>query len=353
MKAPGALQESYDNSGLLVGNPEDEITGVIISLDCIEAVLDEAIEKKCNVIVSHHPIVFSGLKRLTGKNYIERVVMKAIKNGLNLISYHTNLDNVIHGVNARFAEKLGLINTQILDPKKEQLLKLIYFVPEAQAIEVREALWSVGCGKIGNYDRCSFNSEGMGTYRGDTNTQPFAGEPGVDHSEKEVKTEVILPKWKLGEALRTLKKAHPYEEVAYDVIPLLNDWTEVGSGMIGELSTEMALDAFLQNVKKVMNAGVIRYTQPLGKPIRKVAICGGSGSFLLEKAVASGADIFITSDYKYHQFFDADHRIVIADIGHYETEQYTIDLLSDWFAEKFRTFAVHKTGVVTNPINYL
>jgi dinuclear metal center YbgI/SA1388 family protein len=353
MKAPGALQESYDNSGLLVGNPDTEATSMLISLDCTEAVIEEAIAKGCNVILSHHPIVFSGLKRFTGKNYVERVVMKAIKHDIQLISYHTNLDNVKHGVNARLASHLGLSNLSILDPKKDILKKIVVYVPQEQADQVRKALWDNGAGNIGNYDQCSFNTGGLGTFRGNDQTNPFVGKPGELHAESEVKIEVVCPQWSVNRAVQAAKQVHPYEEMAYDIYPLNNTWMEVGSGMIGELDAPMPVLEYLHKVKKEMKAGSIRYTQPHVDVIRKVAICGGSGSFLLDKAMAAGADLFITSDYKYHQFFDADQRIIIADIGHFETEQYTIDLLSDWFAEKFPTFATHKTGVVTNPINYL
>lgn len=353
MKAPGALQESYDNSGLLVGNPDAEIQGLLVSLDCTEEVIADAISKNCNVIVSHHPIIFGGIKRFTGKNYIERTVMKAIKHDIHLISYHTNLDNVAHGVNAKFAEKLGLERLKILSPKRDQLVKLQYYVPSSHAESVRQSLWDIGCGHIGAYDHCSFNSTGTGTFRASEGAEPFIGEIGKDHSEQELKTELVLPSYKLREAISTLKKHHPYEEVAYDSWPLSNEWSEVGSGMIGELSAPMEIKQFLTFVKDVMGCGVIKHTRFLKSDVQKIAICGGSGSFLLEKAIAANADVFITSDYKYHQFFDADGRIVIADIGHFETEHYTIDLLIDWFAEKFLTFAVHKTGVVTNPINYL
>jgi len=353
MKAPGALQESYDNSGLLVGNPDAEATSMLISLDCTEAVIEEAIAKGCNAILSHHPIVFNGLKRFTGKNYVERVVMKAIKHDINLISYHTNLDNVKHGVNARLAAHLGLSKLSILDPKKDVLKIIVVYVPQEQANHVRQALWENGAGSIGNYDQCSFNSGGLGTFRGNDQTQPFVGKQGELHTESEVKIEVICPSWNVNRAVQAAKQAHPYEEMAYGIYPLNNTWSEVGSGMIGELDTPMPVLEYLHKVKNEMKAGSVRYTRPHVNTIRKVAICGGSGSFLLDKAIAAGADLFITSDYKYHQFFDADQRIIIADIGHFETEQYTIDLLSDWFAEKFPTFATHKTGVVTNPINYL
>lgn len=352
-KAPFHFQESYDNSGLLVGSPDSEANGALISLDCTEAVVDEAIAMGVNTIISHHPIVFSGLKRLTGKNYIERVVMKAIKHDLNLISYHTNLDNVMEGVNRKMCEKLGLTNVRILDPKKEMLCKLAVFAPESHASEIRKALFEAGAGEIGNYSECSFNTAGSGTFKGNEASKGFVGEPNKLHIEKEEKIEVILPKYQVNQVVRAMKAVHPYEEIACDIYPLINDWQEVGSGMVGEWAEEKEMSEALKFIKQAFGAGVVRYTKSQHEKVRKVALCGGSGSFLLTQAIQSGAQIFVSSDFKYHQFFDGEDKITIADIGHFEGEQFTIDLISDWFAEKFPTFATHKTGVVTNPINYL
>ncbi|MFN6378116.1 MAG: Nif3-like dinuclear metal center hexameric protein [Flavobacteriales bacterium] len=352
-KAPFAFQESYDNSGLLVGNPEAIANGAIISLDCTEAVLDEAIEKGVNTIIAHHPIVFSGLKRLTGKSYIERVVMKAIKHDLNLISYHTNLDNVMEGVNRKMCEKLGLLNVRILDPKKEMLCKLVVFAPITHSETVRQAMFEAGAGHIGNYSECSFNAAGYGTFKGNESSQGFVGKPNERHQETEERIEVILPKYQVNQVVRAMKAVHPYEEVAHDIIPLMNSWQEVGSGMVGEWAEEKEMHEALKFIKETFGAGAVRYTQSKHQKVRRVALCGGSGSFLLPQAIQSGAQIFVSSDFKYHQFFDGEEHITIADIGHFEGEQYTIALISDWFAEKFPTFATHKTGVVTNPINYL
>lgn len=353
MKAPGFLQESYDNSGLLVGDPEAESTGVLVSLDCTEAVLDEALSLGVNTIVSHHPVVFSGLKRLTGKTYVERVVMKAIRHDLHLISYHTNLDNVQHGVNRRICDMLGIGNTQILAPKEELLCKIMVYVPSGAAEKVRQAMFDAGAGHIGNYDECSFNVEGFGTFRGNAQTRPYTGTPMKRHEERELRIECIVPKALHNNVIHAIIQAHPYEEVACDVVPLMNVWNETGSGMIGELEKETDVASFAAVVKDKMKTGVVKMTHPTGKKVKKVAVCGGSGRFLLENAIRAGADVFISSDFKYHEYFDALGRIVVMDIGHYETEQYTIDLISDWFAEKFATFATHKSGVVTNPINYL
>lgn len=353
MKAPGFLQESYDNSGLLVGNPDQDSTGVLISLDCTEEVLDEAIALGVNTIISHHPIVFSGLKRFTGRTYVERVVMKAIKHDLQLISFHTNLDNVSQGVNKKIADRLGLQHTRILAPKEDMLCKVVIYAPQAHADQVRQAMFDAGAGQIGDYDACSFNLDGKGTFRAGANSQPYVGEKGKVHHEAEVRIESIVPKAFYKKVIDHVKTVHPYEVMAYDVLPLMNAWSEMGSGMIGEISTPMFANDFALYVKKNLRASVVKMTKDTGNEIRKVAVCGGSGRFLLEQAIGSGADVFISSDFKYHEYFDALGRIVVMDIGHFETEQFTIDLISDWFAEKFATFATHKSGVVTNPINYL
>ncbi|KAB2808098.1 Nif3-like dinuclear metal center hexameric protein [Phaeocystidibacter luteus] len=350
--APNAYQESYDNSGLLVGNANDECTGVVVSLDATEAVIEEAVAKGANLVVSHHPIIFSGLKRLNGKNYIERTVMLAIVKGVALYAIHTNLDNVDTGVNAKLAEVLGLQNTRILSPKKGWIRKLVTFVPKSHIDEVMSALFAAGAGNIGTYDECSFRNDGTGTFRGGEGSDPFVGVPGQRHEEEEFRLEVLYPFDRQSKVLNALFASHPYEEVAYDLISLENSRAETGSGMIGELESEMTTLEFLKYLKEKVG-GVVRYTKPIGEKVKNIAICGGSGSFLLNDAIRQKADVFVTGDFKYHQFFDADDRIVIADIGHFESEQFTIELLYDAIREKFPTFATFKTAVKTNPILYL
>ncbi|MCF8276655.1 MAG: Nif3-like dinuclear metal center hexameric protein [Flavobacteriales bacterium] len=351
--APPSLQESYDNSGLLVGDSQTPITGILVSLDCTEDVIDDALSQGCNLIVSHHPIVFSGLKRFNGNNYVERTVMKAIKNDVLLYAIHTNLDNVIDGVNSKFAERLGLVNTRILQSKKQLLKKVVTYCPTDYAEQLRTAMCDAGAGNIGNYDQCSFNIPGTGTFRGNEKTNPFVGEKGQIHKEEEVRIEFIVPDFSVKKVLSAMKKAHPYEEVAFDVYPMENVWNEVGSGMVGDLTEEVDALEFLKSLKTSMKTDCVRYTLPHKKNVKRVAICGGAGSFLLNAAVAAEADVFITGDFKYHQFFDAENRIIIADIGHYESEQFTIALLADKLAHKFPTFAPRLTRVKTNPINYL
>ncbi|OOQ61378.1 Nif3-like dinuclear metal center hexameric protein [Mucilaginibacter pedocola] len=350
--APLAYQEDYDNSGLIVGNPDAEVTQALISLDCTEAVVDEAIATRCQVIVSHHPIVFKGLKRFNGKTYVERVVEKAIRNNIAIYAIHTNLDSVMTGVNARICQTLGLKNTRILAPKQHLLKKLVTFVPVAQAEAVRNALFAAGAGHIGNYSETSFSNEGFGTFKGNEQTNPYVGEPGKRHREHEIRVETIYPANLESKIIMALVLAHPYEEVAYDLYPITNQNQQVGSGMVGELDTPQNAEAFLALVKERMRASVIRHTAFTGKPIKKVAVCGGSGGFLLKHAIAAGADIFITADYKYHEFFDAEGKIVIADIGHFESEQFTQQLLYEIIQNKFVNFAVRLTTVNTNPVKY-
>lgn len=350
--APLAYQEDYDNSGLIVGNPDKDIQQALISLDCTEAIVDEAIANHCQVIVSHHPIVFKGLKKFNGKTYVERVVEKAIKNNIAIYAIHTNLDHIKAGVNARICETLGLTNCHILSPKHGLLKKLVTYVPHAQAEQVRNALFKAGAGHIGNYSDCSFNAPGEGTFKGNEHTDPYVGVPGQRHTEPETRIETVYPANLESKILMALILAHPYEEVAYDLYPITNQHQEVGAGMIGEVEHSMDERTFLAHVKLKMDASVIRHTAFTGRQVKKVAVCGGAGGFLLKHAIAAGADVFITADYKYHEFFDAEGKLVIADVGHFESEQFTQDLLCEIIQKKFTNFAVRLTEINTNPVKY-
>jgi dinuclear metal center YbgI/SA1388 family protein len=352
--APPSYQESYDNSGLIIGEASTIVTGVLICLDSTEAVVEEAIEKGCNLIIAHHPIVFKGLKRFNGKNYVERTILKAIKNDIAIYAIHTNLDNQLYqGVNTKIGEMLGITQTKILVPKVQTLMKLSTFVPVEQTETVLKALFEAGAGQLGDYEHCSFRTLGVGSFKPLEGANPFIG--AVDKEEKvvEYKVEVLFERHLQGKIVAALQQAHPYEEVLYYLYTLENANNAVGSGMIGILYEPKAEKDFLKHLKKTMKAGVVRYTGLRNKPISRVAWCGGSGGFLLNAAIAQGADIFITSDYKYHEFFDADGRIIIADIGHFESEQYTIELIFDIISKKFSNFAVNLTQVNTNPVNYL
>jgi dinuclear metal center YbgI/SA1388 family protein len=351
--APLSLQESYDNAGLIVGNETDEVSGILICLDSTEDIVDEAIEKNCNLIIAHHPIIFSGLKKLNGKNYIERTIIKAIKNNIAIYAAHTNMDNAFNGVSFKMAEKLGLINCQVLLPKNNLLKKIVTFCPIDYAEAVRNALFANGAGSIGNYSACSFNTEGIGTFKGNEKTTPFVGKQGQLHYENEIKIETIIPAYHLKKAINAMLVVHPYEEVAYDVFPIENSWSTIGSGIIGELSHPAEENSFLEQIKTALKTNCIRHTPLLGKKIQKVALCGGSGSFLLPTAIQKQADIFISADFKYHQFFDADNQLIIADIGHYESEQFTSELFYEILTKKIPNFAIHLSEKNTNPINYL
>lgn len=352
--APFSYQESYDNAGLLVGDPQMQVTGILTALDSTEAVLDEALERGCNLIVAHHPIVFGGLKSFTGRNYVERVIIKAIQNNLAIIAIHTNLDNVLQqGVNGKIADRLGLEARSVLAPKRQLLQKLYTFVPHHALKAVSEALFQAGAGHIGNYSECSFRSEGIGTFKGLEGTNPTVGTVGMQHQEPETKLEVVFEGFRQNAVIRALQQAHPYEEVAYDIVSLEQAHPQVGSGVVGELATPMPVLEFLNWLKQQMQTDSVRYTALCKDNIQRVAVCGGAGSFLLGAAKRAKADIFITADYKYHQFFDADGQLIIADIGHYESEQFTIELLDELLTQKFTNFAVYRTNVTTNPINYL
>ncbi|PST85044.1 Nif3-like dinuclear metal center hexameric protein [Pedobacter yulinensis] len=350
--APGAYQESYDNAGLITGDPGMDVTGVLLSLDCTEAIVDEALASGCNVIVSHHPIIFKGLKKLNGKNYVERVVIKAIRSHVALFAIHTNLDSIHTGVNKRICDRLGLSGTRVLQPKQGLLRKLVTYCPHAQADHVRQALFRAGAGQIGDYSECSFNQDGFGTFKGAEQTNPFAGHAGQPHREPETRIETVYNAQDERKILLALLESHPYEEVAYDLFRLENAHPQVGSGMIGWLEPAVEPGEFLRLLQEKMETEVIRHTALLNRPIRKIAVCGGSGSFLLQEAIAAGADVFVTADFKYHEFFDADGKIMIADIGHYESEQFTSDLLGELLKGRFRELRVLKTTQRTNPVLY-
>jgi dinuclear metal center YbgI/SA1388 family protein len=352
-EAPVVYQESYDNCGLQVGNADGEVTGILISLDVTEAIVDEAMVRGCNMIVAHHPLIFSGLKSITGRNYVERVVLKAIKNDISIYAAHTNMDNMYAGVNAMIAEKLGLKDTTILQPKTDTLSKLYTYAPANVADKVRDALFAAGAGHISNYRECSFNTPGRGTFRAQPGTNPAIGEAGGEREwVDEVKIEVIVEKHAEGRVLRALFDNHIYEEVAYELMPLHNPNQRIGAGLVGNIGERMEENAFLAFLKKQMKTDCIRHTGLKGVPIKRVAVCGGSGSFLLKDAIRAKADIFITGDFKYHQFFDAGGKIVIADIGHYESEQYTVEIFKRILNEKFPTFAVLLANSNTNPVKY-
>ncbi|BDD10208.1 GTP cyclohydrolase 1 type 2 [Fulvitalea axinellae] len=351
--APPALQESYDNAGLITGDANLDCQGILITLDTTEEIVDEAIEKGCNMIVAHHPIVFRGLKTFTGRDYVERTVIKAIKNDIAIYAAHTNLDNVANGgVNGKIAEKIGLLDTKILAPKSQNLFKLTTFVPEKDADKVTQALNEAGAGQIGEYKNCSFRSSGTGFFQPGEKSNPHIGAHGTLESVDECRVEVIFPEYMKGNVISALNNAHPYEEVAYYLHRLENTNQETGSGMVGVLPEAMDAEKFLLHLKKCMNLDTIRYTG-FESEIRKVAVCGGSGSFLLKRAKAVGADAFVTGDFKYHEFFDAEGKVMIADIGHYESEAFTKELFHEHLSDKFPSIALYLSDINTNPVHYI
>ena len=347
-----ALQEHYDNAGLITGNPHWECQGIICSLDSTEDVIKEAIEKKCNLVVAHHPIIFQGLKRINGKNYVEKTIITAIKNDIAIYAIHTNLDNVMDGVSGRMAKMIGLQNLSVLSTKGDTLKKLFVFVPVEKSSYVRNAIFAAGAGHIGNYSECSFNTEGTGTFKAGDGSNPYIGNIGEHHQEKEMKMEMIFPAFLENKIVTSMRAAHPYEEVSFDVVNLSNTNPKTGAGVIGELAVPMEELTFLNYLKTIFGLTVIRHTKLNGKPVKRVALCGGAGSFLISSALGSGADVYITADMKYHEFFDANGEILIADIGHFESEQFTVDLLQENLELNFPTFAVLKTTVATNPVYY-
>lgn len=351
--APLPLQDGFDNAGLQIGLTDAEATGALLCLDVTEAVLDEAIASGCNLVISHHPLIFKGYKSITGKDYVERCILKAIKNDLVIYSAHTNLDNAQGGVNHKIAEKIGLTNLRVLDEKANALVKLVTFVPSAQADAVRDALFAAGCGAIGNYDSCSYNLKGEGTFRAQAGTHPYCGTIGELHQEAEVRIETVLPEYKKGEAIKALLSAHPYEEPAYDVYPLQNSWSQAGSGIVGELEEPETELEFLKRIKKTFEVGCLKHNKLTGRLIQKVALCGGAGAFLIPQAIRNQADIFITGEIKYHDYFGRDTEILLAEIGHYESEQYTKEIFYTIIRDLFPNFVIQFSKVNTNPIKYL
>ncbi len=350
--APLTYAEDFDNVGLLVGDKNEKLTGVLVTLDTLEKVVDEAIEKNCNLIVSFHPIIFKGLKKITGKTYVERVVLKAIKHNIAIYAIHTALDNALQGVNDMICNTIGLINKQILIPQSATIKKLTTYVPKSEAEVLRTALFNAGAGNVGNYSNCSFNTDGMGTYQGNEASNPSLGEKGKTHQEEETQISVIFAKHLESKVIKTLVNTHSYEEVAYEVVTIENKSQNIGMGMIGEFENEMTEEDFLSHLKTTMQTECVRHSRFLNKSIKKIAVLGGSGSFAINAAKAAGADAFVTADLKYHDFFTAENSILLADVGHYESEQFTKNLLVTYLTKKITNFAVVLSNTNTNPVKY-
>ncbi len=350
--APFSWQESYDNSGIQIGDPEREVHRALLTLELTPDVLKEAAEKACDLVITHHPLIFDGLKRIAGGTPTEQMVSEAIRLQIAVVSVHTNIDNSLYGVNRRLAEKLGLENLRILKPASGMLKKLVTFCPTDHADKLRAALFEAGAGHIGDYDCCSFNLEGRGSFRAGEGTNPFVGSISELHYEKEERVETIFPVHQQAKVIQAMHDAHPYEEVAYDVYALENVYDRVGSGMIGEYDEPVSPENFLHRVKEQLETPVLRHTEATGEMIKKVALCGGSGAFLIGDARKAGAQAFVTADLKYHQFLDNAGKILLVDAGHYETEQHTKELIRDIIQKKMLNFAVLISEVNTNPVRY-
>jgi len=349
--APVALQEDFDNSGLQIGNPENDIKGVLICIDITPEVIEEAIKNKLNMVVSHHPLIFSKLKKITGSDYVEKSIILAIKNDIAIYCGHTNFDQVINGVSGKICEKLGLKSLHILAPKADTLKKIVVFVPESHAEVVRNAMFEAGAGHIGNYDNCSYNLDGTGTFRANEDANPFVGEKGKLHFEKETRIEMIFPSYIEKQVVLKMMKVHPYEEVAYDIYKVENKWQTSGLGMTGEFEKEMPEEDFLLLLKDKFGLKSLKHSALFNKPIKKVAVCGGSGGFLIHSAKNSGAQVYVSGDIKYHDYFYAENKIIIIDIGHFESEQFTKEIFYDIIMKKNPNFAVRFSEINTNPIN--
>jgi dinuclear metal center YbgI/SA1388 family protein len=350
--APLSLQESYDNSGLLIGDETQIVSKALVCIDITEEVINEAIKNECGLIISHHPIIFKGLKKLVSSGYVERIVIQAIKNNIAIIAMHTNLDNSSTGVNFKISEKMNLKSTSVLQPVDGVLKKIVTFCPHEFADKVREAMEKKGAGSIGNYDGCSFNVTGIGTFRANEEANPFVGQKYHLHEEPETRIEMIVPDYHVRAVISALVEAHPYEEVAYDIYQLENKFLSVGAGIIGLLPIELTEIEFLEFIQNTFGTGALRHNNLTGKKIKRVAICGGSGAFLINRARSAQADAFVTADIKYHDFFEADGKMLLVDAGHFETEQFTKELIVEIIHKKFPTFAVLNSGVNTNAVCY-
>ncbi len=351
--APLGLQESYDNAGLIIGSYSADISAALICIDITEEIVEEAISKNCNLIISHHPLIFNGLKKINGKNYVERCLISAIKNDIAIYACHTNIDSITNGVSFKMAEKLNLDNCKILSPSKGNLNKIICYVPTKYQDTVRQAMFDAGAGSIGEYTNCSFNTCGQGTFKAGENSNPYIGEKNKQHFEEEVRIETIVHSHLVERVTSAMISKHPYEEVAYDIYPISNINRQMGFGVIGELEHKIDSIDFLQNIKKVFNCQNLKHTRIVKEQIKKVALCGGSGSFLLNTAISNKADIYISGDFKYHDYFSAENKIIVADIGHYESEQFTKEIFYELLTKNLPNFALRISEINTNPINYI
>ncbi len=349
--APLHYAEDFDNVGLLTGDYNDPVNGILVTLDCLENVVDEAIEKNCNLIVAFHPIIFKGLKHLRASDYVRKTVVKAIKNDIAIYAVHTAIDVANGGVSYLMASELGLKNITTLTPKKGLIKKLITYVPNDHIHDVKKALFNAGAGSLGNYDECSFSTSGTGTFKGNEKSEPVIGESGTRSTVNEQQLSITYLPHLESKILKALFTSHPYEQVAYEVSTLENTYQNIGMGAIGTLENTLNVDDFLKLLKAVYGSGAVRYSLSRKRNIKTVAVLGGSGAFAIQNAIRAGADAYVTADLKYHDFFQGEN-ILLCDVGHYESEQFTKNLLQEYLSKKFSSFAILCADARTNPVNY-
>ena len=350
--APLTYAEEFDNVGLLVGNENATCQQAMITHDVSEEVVEEAILNKCELIICFHPIIFSGLKSITGKNYVEKTVIKAIENKIAIYAIHTALDNHRYGISYQLGKTLGLVNQQILIPKTDTLLHLNTYVPGDHKETVLAALHAAGAGELGNYSETSFSVTGQGSYKGNELSQPAIGEKNKSTTTTEEKLSLIVPQHSKNKVIKALMDTHPYESIAYELTATLNSNPTLGMGSVGELPEVMPSMTFLTHMKKTLGVPFIRHSISTKKEIKKVAVLGGSGSFCIDAAIRNGADALVTADLKYHDFFKVENDLLLVDAGHYETEHFTKKLIHEYLTKKMPNFAFTLSEVNTNPVKY-
>lgn len=348
--APFKYTESFDNTGLLIGDSNQSVTKALICLDVTDQVIDQAIAEGYDLIIAFHPLIFKGLKSIGTQDRVGRCVTRLIRHDIALIAIHTNLDKSMQGVNQMISQKIGLDAMRFLMPE-QTMSKLVTYVPHAHVDVVRESLIQAGAGQIGEYGGCSFSSLGEGTFIPSKNSNPYVGEKEKMHREAEARLEMLVPHHLKSKAVQSLLAAHPYEEVAYDLYPVEVGGSIAGMGMVGELAKPMSPKAFLSHLQTVFGTPNIRYSA-YNKQIQTVAVLGGSGAFALGAAMGCGADALVTADLKYHDFFIPQEQLMLIDIGHFESEQFTLQILKDYLSKKIINFAFDLTSVNTNPVCY-
>ncbi len=349
--APVNLAEDYDNVGLLIGSRNQEIKKVLVCLDVTTKVVEEAVEKKVNLIVSHHPIIFKGLKRIVEEDPKGRLLYKLIRNGIGVYSAHTNMDFTHGGINDTLANLLGLSNIRNLKKHKEdRFFKIVVFVPEQNTDTVREAMCSAGAGWVGDYSDCTFMVKGTGTFKPLEGTNPYIGSKGNLEKVEEYRLETIVPQKKLKKVVNAMIEAHPYEEVAYDVYPMELSLKEYGFGKVGSLVETQKLDKFISTVKEKLNVKSVRVIGSVKKEIRNVAVfCGSFDTDVINSM--NGVDVLVTGDMKYHDALDAaEMGLCIIDAGHYSTERIMVPRLAWILSQRFASVDIETSILEENPI---